>query len=1013
MSVFLTMTALLTSTARADWPGDSDWEALTISSASLTDDVDVVGAQRLELIGDATEPAAYWFTDGVVLSFRIRVNDNPCQSKDKGSGTCSIFYNGSWAVLMSTDGVDADYEFALVLTDAGGDLLLVENTSVVSGWQDPWDATAHADSQPLLNDLARLVEADTQTSGDEDYFIDLQIDLASLEDALGAGYESSLKVAISTGDGGTESTNIDLAGGDNAALLEDVLSDPLSFDEDGDGLTDAEELEAGTDPLDTDSDDDGLLDGEEVSTYGSDPLTCDTDSDGLLDGLEAGLTSTSTDDTDASAGCFQPDADPTTVTAPALADTDNGGLDDGVEDRNFSGEIDAWETDPNDPSDDVDSDDDNIADVLEEECTGAVLDDSDGDGVTDAQEGLQDSDGDGSPDFCDDDDDNDGIPTAEEGTGDTDGDGTPDRLDLDSDNDGTSDEIEGTGDDDCDEIRNFQDPNDADGPCGTPLEEEDDTGAIYGFSGGSYTGGACSALPGGATLFPALAALLGLLRRRRRAALLLLLPGAASAQEVNAQLFQPAIDSRLFTVTDDVSVGPEGIGGAFLLNHADDPFIYRYDDASKEEVALLGGVTTADLVGLYNLRALKLGLDVPLHVAASGYELGSYGSRLLGDIRMEGQYAIRDRLVDPVGVGVGLGLGLPTGSGSDWLGEPAATLTGQINASTGQDIVFAGNLGAVITQGASEPLDDLNWGSRVVWSGGASAKLRDDLWLSGELSGHHLMASSGAAGSTPMEGLLSLRALPFAPLVATLGGGVGLTRGLGSPDFRLVASVGWLPVRAETAPLPAPVASTFTYEITVASPDGEPIRAWVNIVELERQFQLGADGRFAGTIPVGAYEVIIDAKGYARSRRVLKGTAGQSTSIEVVMHPSRVSVEKGRLALTERIFFEYDSAIIKAESFSLLDEVAGILNDNEEITLVEIQGHTDDKGDDAYNLELSQQRAEAVRRYLIEHGEVDPARLQARGYGESHPLQPNTSETARATNRRVEFHILQGPRGQR
>ena len=62
----------------------------------------------------------------------------------------------------------------------------------------------------------------------------------------------------------------------------------------------------------------------------------------------------------------------------------------------------------------------------------------------------------------------------------------------------------------------------------------------------------------------------------------------------------------------------------------------------------------------------------------------------------------------------------------------------------------------------------------------------------------------------------------------------------------------------------------------------------------------------------------------------------------------------------------------------------------------------------------SQERAEAVRIYLVSHGKVNPKRLTARGYGEVRPLQPNTSPEAQATNRRVEFHILQpAPRGRR
>ncbi|MCB1733535.1 MAG: OmpA family protein, partial [Halieaceae bacterium] len=74
------------------------------------------------------------------------------------------------------------------------------------------------------------------------------------------------------------------------------------------------------------------------------------------------------------------------------------------------------------------------------------------------------------------------------------------------------------------------------------------------------------------------------------------------------------------------------------------------------------------------------------------------------------------------------------------------------------------------------------------------------------------------------------------------------------------------------------------------------------------------------------------------------------------------------------------------------------------LTQVEVQGHTDDRGDDTSNLRLSQRRAEAVVEYLVNNG-VDAGRLTARGYGELVPIEPNETKQGRAENRRVEFKI--------
>jgi len=73
--------------------------------------------------------------------------------------------------------------------------------------------------------------------------------------------------------------------------------------------------------------------------------------------------------------------------------------------------------------------------------------------------------------------------------------------------------------------------------------------------------------------------------------------------------------------------------------------------------------------------------------------------------------------------------------------------------------------------------------------------------------------------------------------------------------------------------------------------------------------------------------------------------------------------------------------------------------------VVEVAGHTDSVGTDAYNLDLSQRRAESVRQYLIDKG-VDSGNLSAKGYGESQPIESNDTEEGRDENRRVNLRIL-------
>jgi outer membrane protein OmpA-like peptidoglycan-associated protein len=84
-----------------------------------------------------------------------------------------------------------------------------------------------------------------------------------------------------------------------------------------------------------------------------------------------------------------------------------------------------------------------------------------------------------------------------------------------------------------------------------------------------------------------------------------------------------------------------------------------------------------------------------------------------------------------------------------------------------------------------------------------------------------------------------------------------------------------------------------------------------------------------------------------------------------------------------------------------LDQVTAILRDNPSMK-IEVQGHTDNVGDAAYNQKLSQARSEAVRKYLTSHG-IAPDRLTAKGFGATQPIVPNSTEGNRALNRRVQF----------
>ena len=106
----------------------------------------------------------------------------------------------------------------------------------------------------------------------------------------------------------------------------------------------------------------------------------------------------------------------------------------------------------------------------------------------------------------------------------------------------------------------------------------------------------------------------------------------------------------------------------------------------------------------------------------------------------------------------------------------------------------------------------------------------------------------------------------------------------------------------------------------------------------------------------------------------------------------------------QKILFETDKAVIKSDSEGVLDAVAKAANECPAVRM-EIGGHTDSRGRDAYNQELSEARATAVTAYLANAG-VAAARLDAKGYGETQPIASNRNRDGRAQNRRIEFNVI-------
>jgi OOP family OmpA-OmpF porin len=120
----------------------------------------------------------------------------------------------------------------------------------------------------------------------------------------------------------------------------------------------------------------------------------------------------------------------------------------------------------------------------------------------------------------------------------------------------------------------------------------------------------------------------------------------------------------------------------------------------------------------------------------------------------------------------------------------------------------------------------------------------------------------------------------------------------------------------------------------------------------------------------------------------------------------RVEVRDNKIQINEKIQFEHAKANIKEESHSLLNEVVSVIKANPHIKKIAIEGHASSEGNADFNRTLSDNRAKAVRQYLISQG-IAEGMLTAKGFGADKPIASNDDEAGREKNRRVEFNIVE------
>ncbi len=207
-----------------------------------------------------------------------------------------------------------------------------------------------------------------------------------------------------------------------------------------------------------------------------------------------------------------------------------------------------------------------------------------------------------------------------------------------------------------------------------------------------------------------------------------------------------------------------------------------------------------------------------------------------------------------------------------------------------------------------------------------------------------------------------------------------------------------------------PIPVNFTKGLVYNKETKDPVGAKFEIIDLStgnivvESFSDRNTGKFLVTIPTGRqYAVNVSATGYlfySGTYDLISGDDSSKISFDIPLSP----IKKGEAIVLNNVFFEFNSYELKSKSKYELNLLVELLTKNPKIA-IEIGGHTDNKGSEAYNQKLSENRAKSVYQFLISQG-ISEERLGYKGYNFSSPIDTNETEEGRAKNRRTEFKIV-------
>ena len=551
----------------------------------------------------------------------------------------------------------------------------------------------------------------------------------------------------------------------------------------------------------------------------------------------------------------------------------------------------------------------------------------------------------------------------------------------------------------------------------------------------------------------------------------MLLPVAAQAR-FSVQKFSPSPHVRDYLTVESSEINEHLVPAAhMMLSYATKPLVFAGTGGADDQ-GVVDSIMTMDLLfSMAFFERFELGLDVPFFPYIGGDDGGSViptpklQSLSLGDIRFSGKVNILPHKKRGFGLAADLGVTFPTSKEDSFVGEESLTFIPKLIAEVNyDDYRLALNVGYRLRKNQS--LDFLAVNDELMIGAAAALPLGSYIGVDNLSAIAELQSSSAAANyfgdknNDYLEGDLAVRYITDFGLGMTLGGGGGFLEGVGNPQYRLIAGIGYTPLKrgpqdrdhdgildeADLCPdrpedvdgykdtdgcpdpdndndgiadkkdkCPNKAEDLDAFEDSDGCPDADNDKDGVpdarDRCPMEPEDKDGFEDADGCVDPDNDSDGILDGADKcpdeAETKNLYQDEDGCPDTAPVVF------VTKEKIIITQKIFFKKGSDRILKKSNNVLKAVGKILKEHTEILKVSVEGHTSTEGSAKGNKRLSEKRAKAVMRYLTKKG-VKKSRLQSKGWGEEKPLTavPEKTNEDRETNRRVEFIILEQKKAQ-